>query len=395
MANWSQREMALIMKASVDPVVFATDPFFLGLELYPKQIEVLKLFYEGNYRELVMLIGRQSGKTFLTSIFALYEAFKLLILDDPAAYYGLAPGSKIFILSIAVSEDQARDTIFAQIQAKFVRSPFFKRIESKMYSLEIRFPEKNVFIFCGTSSSASMVGRTVKLLIIDEIAKFEESGSKRGAWNVYNSLARSTVLFGREGKRIMISSPMHEDDIIMQLYERSQQYDDMLGLKYATWEFNPRISFDDPDMRRELEKDPIAFWCDYGVQPSSITEHYFGNRDILTIERDRPNLLERYFNRDINEDSIEPWTYVLTGDPALKHDGFGLALGHLELDEYYIDGLWRFKSELGIELDPLQIRDNILGIIKTFKPMYVVFDTWNFPETQDPSNRCIWCSHLL
>jgi len=385
MTNWSAKEMSLILQASVDPAFFATNPFFLGLSLYDKQIETLREFYSGNYRELVMLVGRQSGKTFLTSIFALYEAFKLLILDDPATHYGLAPGSKIFILAIAVSEDQARDTIYAQIQAKFTRSPFFKRVKSKSYALEIRFPEKNVYIYCGTSSAASMVGRTVKLLIIDEIAKFEETSSKRGAWNVYNALSRSTVLFGREGKRIMISSPKHEDDIIMTLYERSLQYDDMLGLRYATWEFNPKISFDDPDMQRELEKDPNSFWCDYGVKPSSIVEHYFGNREILRVDSDKPNLLEMHFNKVLR--AVPHGSYILTGDPALKHDGFGLAIGHLELDEFHIDGLWRFKGERGMELDPLKIKDDILGIIDTFHPIFAVFDTWSFPETQEEIRR--------
>lgn len=332
-----------------------------------------------------MMLGRQSGKTFLTSVFALYEAFRLLILDEPATHYGLAPGSKIFIIAIAVSETQARDTIFSQVQAKVVRSPFFKRTNPKIYSLEIRFERKGIYIFCGTSSSASMVGRTVKLLIIDEIAKFDESPTSRGAWNVYNSLARSTVLFGSEGKRIIISSPRHADDIICDLYDRTQTYDDMLGLKYPTWEFNPKISFDDPEMQRELAKDPISFWTDYGVRPLSIVENYFGNPDILRVRDDIPNLLDAFLNNP--NVSIPPHFYVLAGDPALKHDAFGLAIGHLEFNEFYIDGLYRFKSQLGIELSPLQIRDQIIGIVKAFRPMITVFDTWSFPETQEEIRR--------
>ncbi len=386
MTVWSQKEMALIMKASVDPVFFAEHPFFLGLTtLFPKQKEALRLFYEGNYRELIMLIGRRSGKTFLTSIFALYEAFLLLILDDPAAHFGLAPGSKIFIMAVAASEKQAQDTIYTEILNRYSRSPFFKRIPGKQYSLEIRFPEKNVIVFCGTSSSASMVGRAVKLLIIDEIDRFEETTSKRGAWKVYNALSSSTMTFGHEGRRIVISSPVHADSIMMQLIARAEQYDDMLPLRYATWEFNPNIPFDHPDMVREREKDPINFWTEYGAKPSAVTEHYFGNREILKIDDGVPNLLEMHFNGVLK--SVPAKTYVFTGDPALKHDAFGIALGHIELDEYYIDGLWRFKSEKGAELNPLDVRDKILGIADTFHPLYAVFDTWGFPETQEEIRR--------
>lgn len=391
MPNWTVQELIHINKALEDPVYFAENPFFLGQTLYPKQREVFRLFYKGNpdtgtpYRELVMMLGRQSGKTFLTSVFALYETFRLIILDDPAKYYGLAPGSKIFILAIAASETQAKDTIYSAIQQKMVRCPFFRRFNPKIYSLEIRFDDQNVYIFCGTTSAATMVGRTVKLVIIDEIAKIEEGQTSRVAWNVYNSLARSTVLFGYEGKRIMLSTPIHTDDIICTLYERTQQYDDMLGLKFPTWEFNPRISYDDPEMQRELEKDPIAFWTDYGVRPIAITEFYFGNREILRVDDTKPNLLEYYFNG--LKFSPPPHMYVLTGDPALKHDAFGLALGHLELDTYYVDGLWAFRSMEASELDPLRIRDDILGIVSLFNPVASVFDTWAFPETQAEIQR--------
>jgi len=383
--TWSLKELNLIMKASKDPIFFAEHPFFLGVTLYPMQKEILKAFYEGNYRELILLIGRRGAKTFVASIFALYETFKLLILDDPAAHYALASGTKLFIMAIAVSEEQARDTIFSQIKTKLQRSPFFKRSGPKIYSLEIRFPRKNVIIYCGTSSSASMVGRDVKCLIIDEIAKFDDSKtSKRGAWNVYNSLSRNTALFGNEGKKIILSSPIHVDDIIMNLYARSQQFDNMLGIHCTTWEANPNVSFDDPEMQMELAKDPISFWTDFGCKPSSITEFYFGNREILKVTEQR-NLLELFAEgRPL---TVPPRTYVLAGDPALKHDAFGIGLGHLEYDEYHIDGLWRLKPEGLTELDPFKVCDFILNIIDKFHPIYTVFDSWFFLEMQERIKR--------
>jgi len=33
------------------------------------------------------------------------------------------------------------------------------------------------------------------------------------------------------------------------------------------------------------------------------------------------------------------------------------------------------------------VRDNILGVIKTFHPLYAAFDTWGFPETQEEIRR--------
>ena len=378
--RWTPQEVGRIMQASADPIKFAEDPLFLGQKLFPMQKEIMEEFYSKNYRELILIAGRQSGKTHLASTFALYETFKLLILDDPAAHFGLAPGSRIFIMCVAVSEKQARDSIFAQIIAKLQRSPFFKAFDPQVYSLEIRFKQKNVTLYCGTSSSASMVGRTVKCIIFDELAKFEETDSKRGAWNVYNSLSRSTVAFGGEGKRISISSPNHVDDIIMTLHHRADEVPDMMSRKIPTWEFNPNIDFESYDMQNELKRDPESFWTDYGCEPLAVTANYFGNPEILKCTNS-PNLLDLLYN-DQRFD-VPPRTYVLAGDPALKHDGFGFALAHLEFDTVIIDGLYRFKDPMGGELSPTAVKDKILRAVDTFHPIQVVFDTWMFPEMQE------------
>jgi len=92
-----------------------------------------------------------------------------------------------------------------------------------------------------------------------------------------------------------------------------------------------------------------------------------------------------YFDDSLK--SVPSASYVLVGDPALKHDAFGLAIGHLELDEFHIDGLWKLKAEGNIELNPLDIKDKILGIVDAFHPFCAVFDTWGFPEIQEEIRR--------
>jgi len=384
MPAWSMNELSKIMRALEDPLFFASDPFFLGLTLFPKQAYVLQEFYKGHYTDLILVCGFKSGKSFIAAVFALYEAFKLLVLDDPAVQYGFEPGTKIYIFCLATSEDQARDTIFSEIVTKIRNSPFFKLCGPKAYALEIRFPEKGIVIFCGTSSSASMVGRPVKVIIYDELSRFEESTSKRGAWVVYNSLNHQTILFGKQAVRIAISSPIHADDIIMQLLDRSKRFPDMLGLLFPTWEFNPKLPFDNPEMIELRNRDPTEFWTNFGCKPSATTEFYFGNREIIQLS-ELPNLLELWDKeRIIKKEAVN---YILSGDPALKHDAFGIALGHLELDNYFIDGFLRLKNDDGTELDPIGVKDKILGIIEVFRPFAVVFDTWAFPELQEEIKR--------
>jgi len=370
-----------ILKALQDPVFFCEDPYFLGLKPFPKQAEVLRKFYEGNYTELVLIAGNRSGKTTLASIFASYEAFKLLIKPDPAAYYGLTPGSLIFIIVVATSEKQASDTIFREIFNRIARSPFFREFRPRFLNNEIIFPSKGIHILCGTSSSASLVGRNVKLAIFDELARFEESTSKRGAWNVYTSLKRSTATFGSEGYCISISSIRHSSDIMMQLYQQAQTNPKMLALKYATWEFNPRISFE--DLQYERQRDPATFWRDFGSVPFAGTMQYFSNPDVIPFDSSVPNNLE-LMAKGLTPTFDASATYVLAGDPALKHDAFGLALIHeAEPEQYIVDGAYRFAPEKGVELSPIEIKNFILKVVHLAPVVVAVFDTWQFPELQE------------
>ena len=58
-------------------------------------------------REMVLSIGRRSGKTFLAAAVAAYETYKLLLKGNPQAYYGLPAANNIQIISVATDKDQA------------------------------------------------------------------------------------------------------------------------------------------------------------------------------------------------------------------------------------------------------------------------------------------------
>jgi len=373
----------LILRAVDDPVFFCEHPYFLGMKLYPKQAAILRQFYKSNYRELVLIAGMRSGKTVLASLFALYELFKLLILPDPAEHYGLAKGSLIFIVTVAVSEEQARDTIFHEIISKIPRSPFFREFKPKFYANEVRFPQKGIVLLCGTSSSASLVGRNVKVAIFDELARFEESASKRGAWQVYTSLKRGTATFGDEGKVIVISSPRYVGDIVETLYDRASNFSSILALRFPTWEFNPNISLQ--DLQEELQHDPVSFWRDFGAQPMSSLELFVRNPEILPWDESILNVLEAIAKSHTVTSDVP---HVLAGDPAFRHDAFGLATAYRDGDLIVVDGMWRFSpKELG-EINPTEVKDFILDCCKTLNVYACVFDSWNYPEAQQAIRNC-------
>jgi len=58
-------------------------------------------------REMVLSIGRRSGKTTISACIAAYETYKLIKKTDPQAYYGLPASNNIQIISVATDKDQA------------------------------------------------------------------------------------------------------------------------------------------------------------------------------------------------------------------------------------------------------------------------------------------------
>jgi len=382
-------KMQKVLKAKNDVVFFAEDPYFFpNQKLYPKQREILREFFnpEKQYKELVLLKGMRGGGSFLASLIGLYDAFDLLVRDDPAADFGLASHSTIFILAIAKSDEQAADTIFKQITDKIRYSPFFKSFKPRIRKYDVTFRKKpDVILMAGGSASAgSLAGRNDKCVIFDEIAKYDETRSQRGAWNVYSILSKGTSSFGFDGHVVSLSSCMHSKDIIMTLRERADHNPHMLGYTVPTWEMNPNRPFDSPEMQAELKKDPLLFWRDFGCQPWAQYDAYYHDLDVVKIDETIPNLLEiAYFAWKEGHEFIPPdKVYVLSGDPALKQDAFGLALEHQERPDFFIaDGLFRWEPDLKQkEIDPIEVRDFLTWLCRHMRVRAFVTDTWQFPE---------------
>lgn len=222
-----------------------------------------------------------------------------------------------------------------------------------------------------------MVGRTAKLVIFDELARFEQTEGKRGAWMVYTSLSRATATFGPHGRRVIISSPIRSDDLLMQLYEKDRRLPDAIVYKLPTWEMNPNIKFE--DLKTELERDPIAFWRDFGCEPSESLAPYFTRlADVKWSETNWiPILLET------NAYLPPQYDYVIAGDPAVKWDQFGIAIAHRDGDKYIIDGVYALKPEKGQEIDPEQVRRIFKRILERGRFIEAVFDIYMYPELRN------------
>lgn len=365
------RFVKTVVKARKDPVWFCEN--VLDWKPFPKQAEVLREFYGGGYKKLIWISGMRSGKSTTAAAIAVYEFFKLISLPSPAEKFGLIKDDPLFISIVAVSEEQAMDTVFAKAKAFVTNSEWLmENFELKVRESKIMCEEKNVTIRTISSWSTTAVGRTNKAVIFDELANFEETVSKRGAWELWTRLTKSTDTFGKEGKIVAISSPKHPNDIIMTLYKRAIEgvEQDTYALLTPTWEVNPNVSKE--QLMEEHRGNLAEFLRDFACQPQTAAGLQFPEG--VKLRKGLRNVLkEQIVDRE--------HTRVMAIDPAVRHDAFGIAVGYKDWDgTIVVDGVYRFVRDMGEYISPTEVREFIDDVLRRLNVVVVVFDTWMYPE---------------
>ena len=399
----ARQQMLRETKARTDPLSFVTDEYFMGRKPYPMQAELFSTFYsDPKIMLMVILAGMRGGKTRLAADILCYEIYDLLTTDDIAAKYMLEEGSKFYLTCIASSAEQAEDTIFHEVKKSIKKAQFFDKFDPKIYTNEVRFDDYDIEVKAGISSAMGLVGRTVKCNVFDELSKLEKTEGKRSADMVYSLLSKSTSSFQFAGKNIVITSPMHTEDRATRLYNENLHSPYALCRNVPTWEMNPNLPFDGEYMQARLIEDPITFWRDFGAVPQSALDKFFKDEEILKFDHTLGNVLESSiaWNALVLNQRRNPVTLVCAGDPSARRDSFGVALGYLGRDyEYRIIGLKRYEPEVvdhvssgsdilddlkpKMEVNPLDVRKDILRIRTDLGCKHFVFDTWNYPLLQN------------
>ena len=337
------------------------------------------------YNDLVLVAGMRGGKTVLGGGIGLYEADEIAQFDDPARHFGLIPGQQIFVINVATSEVQARDTVFAAMEGLVDNSDYYQQLIKeekfeKRSRMEMAYPDKNIIFRSGHSSSASLVGKTSICTVFDELARFEDSktGASSGKM-VYESLGRSVATLG--GRRIAISSPIYEDDPIMVLFRSAMEGKTrrVLAFKLATWELNPNLPKDGIFIMNEYAADPEAADRDYGANPPTTDNPFFQYPEKINdciVYSDPPCLVEEgtttrvientgelkeYVRLNISNLNFNPeHVYYAFGDAATETDSYTLAIGH------GVSVLQEVQTDDGVETRAIQ--KPIIDLVLEWKP---------------------------
>lgn len=380
-----------------------------------------------NYSEMIGCCGMRSGKTMLAAMILLWEIHSDLMLDDPQRTWGIMPGQEVYYTCATTKAEQAKDTIFAAIDGIFENSQWFTRYNQalKQYAedldvpfdkifvknlSEIRYLHKQLFIDNTGTNSAGIAGKTRKIVVIDEIARFVQTDSRLGVDLVYDTLKASLLTLAiYRSKMICISSPMIKTDKIMRLLDDAKKEKNPTTLRFhhPTWDFNPKLPKDHPWIVEQFEKNPRSAKRDFGADPPGaenpwledewrIDEAVDPNIAALFRTRTKTNALivkgvrTDTIGKEITfKDIVTTKHIVIACDPGYRKDSFGMIAAYLKpirtargIEEHMFVGAaeaWEPSKNPRLEVDFRNVITTIKELAKWWIVDKVTYDQWSSP----------------
>lgn len=321
--------------------------------------------------EVILQLGKGSGKDFTSTVACSYIVYKLLCLKDPARYFGKPSGDAIDIINVAINAQQAKNVFFKGFKTKIERSPWFAgRFYAKAESIEF---DKSITVYSGHSERESHEGLNLLLAVLDEISGFATeigTGNDQGktADNIYKAFRASVdSRFPDLGKVALLSFPRFPGDFISQRYDDviadkevvtkthkfvmnpdlpedaegnsleiewdedtiiSYKYPGMFALKRPTWVVNPT---------RKVDDFKLAFYTDMGdamqrfaCVPTFTSDRFFKQTEKVRQAMSIRNPIDsfRRFEETFQPDPDK--VYYVHADLAQRHDKCAVAIAHVE-----------------------------------------------------------------
>lgn len=324
-------------------------------------------------RELVLALGRRSGKTSLSGIFASYELYRLLNLYNPQEYYGLPNGNRIQLISIATDKEQAA-LLFNEVTSHLAKCDYFAPyISSNTQSkVEIRTPydidkfgtgirdssgkysslngKSTIRVSFKPCNGKGLRGAGNVVIVLDEVAHFLEKGGS-SAEEIYGAVSPSAAAFSRkdpytgrpyldpvtmveapvESRVVLISSPLGRSGLFFNKFDTAikggKGAEDILAIQSPTWEINPTVPR--KYYEEKFHENPQTFWVEFGAQFSDQTKGWIEREVDLQACID-PLLKPVPMGRPRAP-------HQLGLDVGIMNDGTALAITHAEGDKIVLD----------------------------------------------------------
>jgi hypothetical protein len=386
----------------VDPITFMESPWGLNVKLYPVQRFVIKCMYglpldgtektikvpditnerilyeftekdflewlhaekrcntnvvEGKtFHELILVVGRRSGKSLIASCVADYELYRLVKRGDPSRYYSFPPFTEIDIVNVATTDEQS-DVIYARTLTLARQCPYLRdRIlnDTKEYfNIQTDADQKvkgkplaSLISRTGSCSASGVRGKNAIVVNMDEFAFFIDNGGRFSGDEMYKALSPSVASFGKDGKLLLLSSPYAKFGKFFDRYNESFEESEVtLMFQMYTAMMNPTIP---PEiLKAARRRNRVAFMGEYGAEFS----------DSVTAWIDDEAEFKRCITpRQPSPHGIPDVEYYVGVDLGFKNDGTAIAIVHddgkkivLDYADVWYSGssdIWEFDKSI-------------------------------------------------
>lgn len=178
--------------------------------------------YDETYNEVILMLGKGSGKDHCSVIAVCYIVYLLMCLKHPSEYYGYARNEPIDIINVAINAEQARTVFFNRLKDRIEECPWFIN-KYKSGNNVIDF-EKNIHAYSGHSEREAFEGKNLIVAILDEISAFalesntgnDRADTAHATYTMYQ--ASVTSRYPDFGKVVALSFPRFYGDYISQRY---------------------------------------------------------------------------------------------------------------------------------------------------------------------------------
>lgn len=229
------------------------------LELYTQLTTNENVFEKGVEKtEGLFAVGARGGKSFLTSVIALYEATR----DKWKRY--LAQGEMGYAVIVATKQQQAQDIIGASCARLMENSRISHMIkESWTTSLVL---SNGMCVASYPCNSTAARGLPIFLLIFDEIAHFRLEGPK--ADELINNALRPRMAQFPGAKCLKISTPAAKQGLLWDEFSEGFQVPGRLIIQAPTRVVNPLIpqEFIDKEYKRDPDNAEREFGANFAEQ---------------------------------------------------------------------------------------------------------------------------------